>query len=99
MLLPEAALKRSSAQEPDMPSLEASASQIIETEEKRSEELALLLVVLFGPFGLPYTSARGGAVMIALALFGAILTMGLAPLALWPVCILWVVIAGAMHRY
>lgn len=63
------------------------------------EPLALLLVVLFGPVGLLYTSVRGGVALILVALVGAIFTMGFAPLAVWPVCILWVLIAGMMRRY
>lgn len=62
------------------------------------EPLALLLVVLFGPVGLLYTSVRGGVALILVALVGAIFTMGLAPLAVWPVCILWVLMAGMMRR-
>ena len=63
------------------------------------EPLALLLVVLFGPVGLLYTSVRGGVALILVALIGAIFTMGFAPVVVWPICILWVLIAGMMRRY
>jgi hypothetical protein len=81
-----------------MSEVHASASPFPVAAESRSEEVALLLVVLFGPVGLLYTSVRGGVALTVLALVGALLTMGFAPLAVWPVCILWVLIAGAMHK-
>ena len=60
------------------------------------EPLALLLVVLFGPVGLLYTSVRGGVALILVALVGSLFTMGFAPLAVWPVCIAWVLVATGL---
>lgn len=62
------------------------------------EPLALLLVVLFGPVGLLYTSVKAGSVLIIVALVGSLFTMGFAPLAVWPVCLAWVLVSGAMRR-
>ena len=81
-----------------MSAVDLTSSEMMHETETRNEPLALLLVVLFGPVGLLYTSVKGGVVLIGVALIGALLTMGFAPLAVWPVCILWVLIAGATHR-
>lgn len=81
-----------------MSTVAANASEISSEVGFHHEPLALLLAVLFGPVGLLYTSVRGGVALILVALVGAIFTMGLAPLAVWPVCILWVLMAGMMRR-
>ena len=81
-----------------MSTVAANASAISSEVGSHHDPPALLLVVLFGPVGLLYTSVRGGVALILVALVGAIFTMGLAPLAVWPVCILWVLMAGMMRR-
>ncbi len=60
----------------------------------KSVGLAFLLTFLFGPFGLLYVSVAGGIAMIVLNVVGGILTFGILNVILWPVEMVWAVVAA-----
>lgn len=70
------------------------ASAPMGNSQNRSRLLAFLLTLFFGPLGMLYTTVVGALVM--LVLFGVLgfLTGGLALIILWPIAIIWAVLAA-----
>jgi len=69
---------------------------IIIMGKPKSVAVAFVLTFLFGPLGLLYSSVIGGIVMILLGGFVGFITLGFGLLFVWPVCIIWAVVAANM---
>jgi len=65
------------------------------TRERKSVGTALLLTVLFGPFGMFYSTVAGGLVMTLVTFPLAICTFGVSLLVTWPICLAWAAWAAA----
>jgi len=59
---------------------------------------AIALSVLFGPFGMFYSTVSGALVMLLAGGFFDIITLGFGLLLTWPGCILWSVLATNAHN-
>jgi hypothetical protein len=64
----------------------------------KSVGLAILLAVLFGPFGLFYASALGGIVMLIGGIIAVVATSGFAGPFVWITCAIWAGIAASNHN-
>lgn len=71
---------------------------IIYSEKPRSVVAAFFLALLFGPLGLLYASVAGGIILIIAAMILVPLTFGIAGLVIWPVSIVWAVIAASLRK-
>lgn len=67
--------------------------KIVIIEKQKSVGLAFLFAFLFGPLGLLYASIIGGIIMCVLAIIISIFTLGLGLILVWPISIIWAIIA------
>ena len=73
-------------------------NQIINTVvSTKSIGLSIILTILFGPFGMLYSTICGGITMLIITIVTGIPTMGLTLWIMWPACIVWGAIAT--HDY
>ncbi|HKB91412.1 MAG TPA: hypothetical protein VKC60_12910 [Opitutaceae bacterium] len=63
--------------------------QVIVVKSEKNIGLAIILALLFGPFGLFYSSVVGGIVMLVLGGGFVLITLGFGMFITWPVCIFW----------
>jgi hypothetical protein len=66
---------------------------VVYVPERRSRLLAFLLTVFFGPLGMLYSTVIGALVMLVLFATLGTITGGLALIILWPICVIWAVLA------
>ncbi|ARM31292.1 hypothetical protein [Prosthecochloris sp. HL-130-GSB] len=59
----------------------------------KSVGIGLLLTILFGPLGMLYCTIPGAIIMMILFAVIGFLTAGIGLIILWPVCIVWTVLA------
>lgn len=71
---------------------------IIVAKPQKSVIAAFFLTFLFGPLGLLYASIGGGIFMIVCAIILVPLTAGIAAFALWPISMIWGVIAAILSK-
>ena len=71
------------------------ADQILST---KSIGLSIFLTVLFGPFGMLYSTVSGGITMLIITIATGVPTMGLTLFVMWPACIVWGAIATHDHN-
>jgi hypothetical protein len=65
----------------------------------KSVGAALALTFFFGPIGLFYINVVGAIIMIVVSVVALPLTIGLAALIIWPICMIWsAVTAGRQHQ-
>jgi hypothetical protein len=76
----------------------ASTTTIIYANRPKSIVAAFFLTLLFGPLGLLYASIAGGIIMTILSIILVPLTAGIAGLIIWPITIVWAVIAAAASK-
>lgn len=69
-------------------------TNIVNIGNRKSVGLAFLLAFLFGPLGLLYASVTGGIIMFILGIIIGIVTFGMGLILVWPICIIWAVIAA-----
>jgi hypothetical protein len=62
--------------------------------QRKSRGLAFLLAFLFGPLGMLYTTVGGALIMLVIALVVSLATAGLGLILVWPICIIWSVLAA-----
>jgi hypothetical protein len=65
-----------------------SSAGLVETRSK-DVSLAVLLAILFGPFGLTYCTTTGSVVMLILSIILAFLIGNYSALIVLPICALW----------
>ncbi|MGB3079005.1 MAG: hypothetical protein WBB31_08030 [Saprospiraceae bacterium] len=58
--------------------------------------IAILLLVLFGPLGMFYSTISGAIIMMVVCGIIAIFTFGL--LLTWPICIIWAAVAASNYN-
>jgi hypothetical protein len=63
--------------------------------QPKSAALAFVLTFFFGPFGMLYSTVAGGLIMLVVELILVPLTFGLALIILWPVQLVWAVVAAS----
>lgn len=66
--------------------------RIILTSTK-SVSITILLTVIFGPLGMLYSTIGGAIVMLIITAVVGPLTLGFGLIFIWPICIIWTVIA------
>lgn len=81
-----------------MPDENQNTPNIIVAKTPKSAIAAFFLTFLFGPLGLLYASIGGGIFLIICAVILMPLTGGLAALFIWPVAIVWGVIAASLSK-
>lgn len=54
--------------------------------------IAIVLTLLFGPFGMLYSTILGAIIMGIATLLAIVFTAGLGLIVTWPICLIW----GAM---
>lgn len=64
----------------------------------RSVGGAVLLAMLFGPFGMFYATVSGALAMLAITVMVAIVTFGVGLVLVPPFCMLWAGLAAAGHN-
>jgi hypothetical protein len=68
-------------------------------KEGKSRTVAFLLAFFFGPLGMLYSTVVGGLVMLVVGGILTFFTLGLALFVVWPVCIIWAVLAASPTEY
>jgi hypothetical protein len=68
--------------------------QVVYVKHQRSKMLAFLLALFFGPLGMLYSTVIGALVMLVLFSVLGTLTAGVALIVLWPICVIWAVLAA-----
>lgn len=81
-----------------MQNTDAPSTTVIEAKTEKSAIAAFFLTFLFGPIGLLYATIGGGIFMIIVAVILVPMTVGLAALVVWPVSIIWGVIAALASK-
>lgn len=66
--------------------------------QRKSAGLAFVLTFFFGPLGMFYSTVNGAVIMTVLTFVLVPLTLGLAWLVLWPVSIIWGIVACENHN-
>lgn len=72
--------------------------QTVVTLPTKSVAVALVLAGLFGPLGMLYSTILGGIVMGLISIVVGIITVGFGLVVVWPICVLWAVIAANSHN-
>jgi len=72
--------------------------QYVYVKESKSLLVALLLTVLFGPFGLFYVSVPGALILIAFGLIVGPFTFFVGSFLMWPLSIVWAFLAVLFSR-
>ncbi len=67
--------------------------QIIIVKNQKSMGVTIILTVLFGPFGMLYSTVTGGIIMLLVNVVIAFITFGFGLFLTWPICIIWAVVA------
>jgi hypothetical protein len=62
--------------------------------QPKSAALAFVLTFIFGPFGMLYSTISGGLIMLVLDIILVPLTFGLILPILWPIQLVWAVVAA-----
>lgn len=70
----------------------------VATRPLKSVGVAVLLALLFGPFGLFYASALGGILMLIGGIVATVATSGIAAPLVWIVCPIWAGIAASNYN-
>jgi|AntRauTorcE11898_2_1112593.scaffolds.fasta_scaffold05943_5 hypothetical protein len=81
-----------------MPDENQNAPNVIVTRAPKSAIAAFFLTFLFGPLGLLYASIGGGIFLILCAIILVPLTGGLGALFIWPVAMIWGVLAAMASK-
>lgn len=71
---------------------------VVQLDKPKSVFAAFFLAFLFGPLGLLYASIAGGIIMTILALITVPLTAFFAALVIWPICMIWAVVAALRSK-
>lgn len=77
-----------------MPDDTPNTTKVVIAKPPKSVVAAFFLTFLFGPLGLLYATIGGGIFLIICAIILVPLTGGLAALVLWPVSMIWGVVAA-----
>lgn len=75
-----------------------STTTIIVAKPQKSVIATFFLTFIFGPLGLLYASIGGGIFLIVCAIILVPLTAGVAAFTLWPISIVWGVIAAILSK-
>jgi hypothetical protein len=81
-----------------MQNTETTNTTVIVAKAEKSAIAAFFLTFLFGPLGLLYATIGGGIFMIIIAVILVPMTVGLAVLVVWPVSIIWGVVAALASK-
>jgi hypothetical protein len=65
---------------------------------QKSLVLALVLAILFGPFGLFYATVPGAMVALIIGIGLAVFTFGIGIFLVWPLSVIWAAIAVTSHN-
>ena len=72
--------------------------QYVLVKERKSLLVALLLTILFGPFGLFYVSVPGALILIVIGLIVGPFTFFVGSFLMWPLSIVWAFLAVLFSR-
>ena len=65
---------------------------------QKSLVLALVLAILFGPFGLFYATVPGAMIALIIGIALAVFTFGIGIFLVWPLSVVWAAIAVTSHN-
>ena len=71
---------------------------IVIAQQPKSAWAAFFLTFLFGPLGLLYATIPGGIILFVIALIIVPLTAGLAAVVIWPISMIWGVLAALASK-
>ena len=80
------------------PNTNSHTTNIIIAKPEKSVIATFFLTLLFGPLGLLYASIGGGIFMTICAIILVPITGGLAAILIWPITIIWGVIAAMTSK-
>jgi hypothetical protein len=60
--------------------------------------ISIMLTILFGPFGMLYSTIWGAIIMAIIALVVGVLTLGVGLCVIWPICIIWGAVATSVYN-
>ena len=66
--------------------------------EQKSVGVAFLLTFLFGPLGMIYSTVKGAIIMMVVGAVVGVFTLGVGLAVIWPVSVLWGVMAANAHN-
>ena len=75
-----------------------SEQQVLIARPQKSQVTGTVLTLMFGPLGLLYASPVGSLVLIIVGVVLGFLTFGVGALLVWPVAILWSILAISMSN-
>jgi TM2 domain-containing membrane protein YozV len=73
---------------------DTNTTTIIIAQPPKSAWAAFFLTFFFGPLGLLYASIAGGIILTVIALIIVPLTAGIGAFVLWPISMIWGVLAA-----
>ena len=76
----------------------SSTTTIIHAKPAKTAWAAFFLTLIFGPLGLLYASIGGGIFLIICALIFVPLSLGFAALIIWPLSMVWGVLAALYSK-
>ena len=71
---------------------------IVIAKPAKSIWAAFFLTFLFGPLGLLYATVAGGILLTLCAVILVPLTAGIAAFVIWPISIVWGVVAAVIYK-
>lgn len=66
---------------------------VVVTRSPKSVGICIALTLFFGPLGMFYSTIIGAIVMSIITLIVGIFTMGIGLIIIWPINVIWAVIA------
>ena len=72
--------------------------QMIITVPTKSVSISIILTVLFGPLGMFYSTIMGAIAICIISLFVIAFTFRFGFLIIWPICIIWGVVATNLYN-
>ncbi|HDZ51391.1 hypothetical protein LCGC14_0113420 [marine sediment metagenome] len=77
---------------------DTNTTTIIIAQPPKSAWAAFFLTFFFGPLGLLYASIAGGIILTVIALIIVPLTAGIAAFVIWPISMIWGVLAALASK-
>jgi TM2 domain-containing membrane protein YozV len=77
---------------------DTNTTTIIVAQPPKSAWAAFFLTFFFGPLGLLYASIVGGIILTVIALIIVPLTAGIAAFVIWPISMIWGVLAALASK-
>jgi len=76
----------------------ATPKTIVVIQQRKSMILGLILTFFFGSLGMLYSTISGGLIMFVLSIIVGVFTLGFGLIFIWPIQLIWTIIAISNHN-